>query len=108
MIHSVPTRPSSDLRSCPISTKRSAVDVMSSQVSNHTHVAIPCCFISTSRSAVDAMCSQVSNHTHVAIPSCLVSILRVALRSEEHTSELQSLMRISYDVFCLKNKQYKQ
>src|SRR3546814_7104218 len=26
-------------------------------------------------------------------------------RSEEHTSELQSLMRISYDVFCLKNKQ---
>src|SRR3546814_6364088 len=31
-------------------------------------------------------------------------------RSEEHTSELQSLMRISYAVFCLKkkNKTYKQ
>src|SRR3546814_5604037 len=28
-------------------------------------------------------------------------------RSEEHTSELQSLMRISYAVFCLKNKQQK-
>src|SRR3546814_6296384 len=27
-----------------------------------------------------------------------------ASRSEEHTSELQSLMRISYAVFCLKNK----
>src|SRR3546814_7353190 len=27
-------------------------------------------------------------------------------RSEEHTSELQSLMRISYDVFCLENKKY--
>src|SRR3546814_3904071 len=27
-----------------------------------------------------------------------------ATRSEEHTSELQSLMRISYAVFCLKNK----
>src|SRR3546814_1115432 len=26
------------------------------------------------------------------------------MRSEEHTSELQSLMRISYAVFCLKNK----
>src|SRR3546814_3965900 len=26
------------------------------------------------------------------------------LRSEEHTSELQSLMRISYDVFCLKKQ----
>src|SRR3546814_2431051 len=28
-----------------------------------------------------------------------------AFRSEEHTSELQSLMRISYAVFCLKKKQ---
>src|SRR3546814_10843404 len=28
-----------------------------------------------------------------------------AIRSEEHTSELQSLMRISYAVFCLKKKQ---
>src|SRR3546814_5155232 len=33
-------------------------------------------------------------------------LLRLA-RSEEHTSELQSLMRISYAVFCLKNKQNK-
>src|SRR3546814_1934703 len=30
--------------------------------------------------------------------------LAVHDRSEEHTSELQSLMRISYAVFCLKNK----
>src|SRR3546814_2502806 len=30
--------------------------------------------------------------------------LRDRLRSEEHTSELQSLMRISYAVFCLKKK----
>src|SRR3546814_10619205 len=29
---------------------------------------------------------------------------RLPLRSEEHTSELQSLMRISYAVFCLKKK----
>src|SRR3546814_3698690 len=29
---------------------------------------------------------------------------RLRLRSEEHTSELQSLMRISYAVFCLKKK----
>src|SRR3546814_5236301 len=34
-------------------------------------------------------------------PACL----RPAGRSEEHTSELQSLMRISYAVFCLKKKQ---
>src|SRR3546814_10828327 len=31
----------------------------------------------------------------------------VMLRSEEHTSELQSLMRISYAVFCLKKKKQK-
>src|SRR3546814_3543321 len=33
-----------------------------------------------------------------------VAIIAVILRSEEHTSELQSLMRISYAVFCLKKK----
>src|SRR3546814_4866206 len=32
---------------------------------------------------------------------------RRAVRSEEHTSELQSLMRISYDVFCLQKKKNK-
>src|SRR3546814_5161572 len=30
--------------------------------------------------------------------------IRSGIRSEEHTSELQSLMRISYAVFCLKKK----
>src|SRR3546814_1939405 len=33
--------------------------------------------------------------------------VRLAPRSEEHTSELQSLMRISYAVFCLKKKTQK-
>src|SRR3546814_10593076 len=32
------------------------------------------------------------------------SMLAIQMRSEEHTSELQSLMRISYAVFCLKKK----
>src|SRR3546814_2079563 len=32
--------------------------------------------------------------------------VREGVRSEEHTSELQSLMRISYAVFCLKKKIY--
>src|SRR3546814_9575452 len=34
----------------------------------------------------------------------LFPLHRRAVRSEEHTSELQSLMRISYAVFCLKKK----
>src|SRR3546814_6075187 len=33
-----------------------------------------------------------------------LTLLIEGLRSEEHTSELQSLMRISYAVFCLKKK----
>src|SRR3546814_10013513 len=33
-----------------------------------------------------------------------VSLPSLRVRSEEHTSELQSLMRISYAVFCLKKK----
>src|SRR3546814_6977526 len=37
-----------------------------------------------------------------------VYALTSLFRSEEHTSELQSLMRISYAVFCLKKKNKKQ
>src|SRR3546814_7489056 len=37
----------------------------------------------------------------------LATLLGLASRSEEHTSELQSLMRISYAVFCLKKKKTK-
>src|SRR3546814_9394676 len=39
-----------------------------------------------------------------ATPKALRSMPHVLKRSEEHTSELQSLMRISYAVFCLKKK----
>src|SRR3546814_2305895 len=42
-------------------------------------------------------------HVHDACHAALKR-LRVDYRSEEHTSELQSLMRISYAVFCLKKK----
>src|SRR3546814_10464747 len=35
---------------------------------------------------------------------CAITPFNAPLRSEEHTSELQSLMRISYAVFCLKKK----
>src|SRR3546814_1366151 len=39
--------------------------------------------------------------TQAAVEALDIAVL---LRSEEHTSELQSLMRISYAVFCLKKK----
>src|SRR3546814_3160309 len=40
-------------------------------------------------------------HPH---PESIAENVKIVLRSEEHTSELQSLMRISYAVFCLKKK----
>src|SRR3546814_2781040 len=41
-------------------------------------------------------------------PTQVCQSLMVVSRSEEHTSELQSLMRISYAVFCLKKKKDNQ
>src|SRR3546814_4704767 len=41
-------------------------------------------------------------------PALIHQYRRRQMRSEEHTSELQSLMRISYAVFCLKKKKHKK
>src|SRR3546814_1321140 len=46
----------------------------------------------------------VATHVPVAVPDALIFTSLNGIRSEEHTSELQSLMRISYAVFCLKKK----
>src|SRR3546814_2434201 len=47
--------------------------------------------------------------THIGLPNFnTVAEAKAATRSEEHTSELQSLMRISYAVFCLKKKTHVQ
>src|SRR3546814_5841139 len=48
----------------------------------------------------------VKQHKVVSLHACEICVLDEAdrMRSEEHTSELQSLMRISYAVFCLKKK----
>src|SRR3546814_1577390 len=55
------------------------------------------------------MVGDDSRHRRDAVGVDLLKLLDPAenpvdLRSEEHTSELQSLMRISYAVFCLKKK----
>src|SRR3546814_10290416 len=46
-------------------------------------------------------------HGHATRSFAIVTLGNLAYRSEEHTSELQSLMRISYAVFCLKKKKHK-
>src|SRR3546814_4895962 len=61
-----------------------------------------------------ATAPEVASRTRCphAILGLWISVLEISLqltttRSEEHTSELQSLMRISYAVFCLKKKNTK-
>src|SRR3546814_2710564 len=50
--------------------------------------------------------AQIGKQVKVAGRMMLKRVMGKASRSEEHTSELQSLMRISYAVFCLKKKKY--
>src|SRR3546814_4266579 len=55
----------------------------------------------------------IAHQRQISVPADLTvcgfddTPLAAAIRSEEHTSELQSLMRISYAVFCLKKKKEK-
>src|SRR3546814_8771000 len=77
------------------------------------------CLLSEYREKLQAMLAQPADDEAVptvdhqpgndsTLPQRLASTLAVAAeirgRSEEHTSELQSLMRSSYAVFCLKKK----
>src|SRR3546814_960599 len=66
----------------------------------HLHAFHPLCN-ALGATGVPAHCHQVITGVKGASPR--YNPVRVC-RSEEHTSELQSLMRISYAVFCLKKK----
>src|SRR3546814_4919380 len=55
------------------------------------------------RNAATASRTTIARLVGIGVPS-----KNFTLRSEEHTSELQSLMRISYAVFCLKKKKHKK
>src|SRR3546814_5678676 len=55
----------------------------------------------TETSACANVAAQGGHRRH---PGCGRQVFYLQKRSEEHTSELQSLMRISYAVFCLKKK----
>src|SRR3546814_3149330 len=59
------------------------------------------------RQAIVVVAAQLGEQLLPAI-TFVVHQLLADIRSEEHTSELQSLMRISYAVFCLKKKKTKK
>src|SRR3546814_3598815 len=64
-------------------------------------IMLPCGAVLSNRIAKAAMSEGLSDSRNHATPRLERLYAR---RSEEHTSELQSLMRISYAVFCLKKK----
>src|SRR3546814_2526842 len=75
------------------------------------HQALPCVLaaVAARRNPPETMLidSDVTHHSTRSQPSPAPPAHRARhlnARSEEHTSELQSLMRISYAVFCLKKK----
>src|SRR3546814_3319054 len=63
-----------------------------------------CAHLSDGNETVAEVRPAVSWFYFAAGSRCRELAARWAARSEEHTSELQSLMRISYAVFCLKKK----
>src|SRR3546814_2422993 len=58
----------------------------------------------TSPQADDAAIFQYAHRLPKQGAASIMLLPQFLLRSEEHTSELQSLMRISYAVYCLKKK----
>src|SRR3546814_3184505 len=59
-------------------------------------------------SRIEALKALRKNYERAEAAGDMMAIMNHSMRSEEHTSELQSLMRISYAVFCLKKKKYKK
>src|SRR3546814_9112739 len=91
--HSFPTRRSSDLLTQP---QDFAEEVYQSLLRDDFYI-LP--LTDKTKDAIRKRYDDMIERRQPVIPDMM--------RSEEHTSELQSLMRISYAVFCLKKKKQK-
>src|SRR3546814_7308105 len=89
-----------NLRTCPV--WRKIVSVNASP--KHLKKPAPPASTEASTKASAQKAGQTPSKPAPAWAQAMVDGLNRATRSEEHTSELQSLMRISYAVFCLKKK----
>src|SRR3546814_9131452 len=76
--------------------------------STRTDTLFPYTTLFRSSDALDPEFLVEVGNGRVALGHSSLSEPHLGLRSEEHTSELQSLMRISYAVFCLKKKKHDQ
>src|SRR3546814_3305531 len=73
----------------------------------HLRRRLSCLYLNTALHLFSRCCGCVIHPLSIAIPGLKQAhhdLPENGQRSEEHTSELQSLMRISYAVFCLKKK----
>src|SRR3546814_9154005 len=93
MTHSFPTRSSSDLQFGAVHPDGTAVVDPRRDLKSPQQGAATTIWCATS--------PALASFGGVYCEDCDIAFIE---RSEEHTSELQSLMRISYAVFCLKKK----
>src|SRR3546814_4222412 len=109
LTHSFPTRRSSDLIEGGFRRNGEAA--------RHRVAVVNCCvcfdrivdLLVESRRSQPLVTAHIPFTTDVRVPQFTILQERVAaIRSEEHTSELQSLMRISYAVFCLNKKKQQK
>src|SRR3546814_7252982 len=104
LIHSVPTRGSSDLRNQRRPGLMSLFSVFNVAGSGMAAQSLRLNTVASNLANADSVASTPD----AAYRSREPLFAAVKNRSEEHTSELQSLMRISYAVFCLKKKNTTQ
>src|SRR3546814_3307976 len=97
LTHSFPTRRSSDL--APVSAMMRRLPMRRASSACASALLILCAPVWLRSSRLSQTCAPTRSEKRGA------SVSGVG-RSEEHTSELQSLMRISYAVFCLKKKNH--
>src|SRR3546814_6254516 len=74
--------------------------------STRTDTLFPYTTLFRSNALISIPTASISRSTLRMAVSILSSGFNIETRSEEHTSELQSLMLISYAVFCLKKQKY--
>src|SRR3546814_3052366 len=72
-------------------------------VNMHLAIRIAAEIILLPRFEIETLLKTIARRRPTLFPG-VPTLFNALLRSEEHTSELQSLMRISYAVFCLKKK----
>src|SRR3546814_8381256 len=99
MTHSFPTRRASDLEAGPPGRAR----LVPARAEDVRHARALCVEYGVAL-LLDGM--DQTNDELAGRP--VLQVDPSGLRSEEHTSELQSLMRISYAVFCLKKQNHQQ